>query len=285
MIVYVALSATSLALAPESVTKAHLSGRITPKSGDELAAIGKLFTQFLAGQNQTLSVQGNFVQPSGTAAVGWLSDAFKTLTLQVTLPGQIYQVGLISCRTNCLITDYVSKVINSVTISDLEIIVTENSETFAPLASSQHTLATYKNPFGFSLRVVQAAEDIILGEDGQDVAEVCSFCPRHHQLLMGVALVQLKLPRSNAVGGLSTGNVADLEISFSKQPLQSLNNAVFAAFFAAVTDTQGIKFELKGSVDVVARTTIGDVPISNILFNVTSDLKGKFSIFGHFCLR
>jgi len=98
IIAYVALSTTSLALPPESVTKAHLSGRITPKSGDELAAIGKLFTQFLAGQNQTLSVQGNFVQPSGTAAVGWLGDAFKALTLQVILPGHIFQVGFISCQ-------------------------------------------------------------------------------------------------------------------------------------------------------------------------------------------
>ena len=53
--------------------------------------------------------------------------------------------------------------------------MTEQSEAFAPLASSQHTLATYKNPFGFSLRVVQAAEDIILGEDGQNAAEVCLF--------------------------------------------------------------------------------------------------------------
>jgi hypothetical protein len=179
--VYVALSTTSLALAAESVTKAHLSGRITPKSGDELAAVGKLFTQFLAGQNQTLSVQGNFVQPSGTAAVGWLSDAFKTLTLQVILPGHIYQVGFISCRTKCLITDCVSKVIDSVIISDLEVIVTEQGEAFAPLASSQHTLATYKNPFGFSLQVVQAAEDIVLRANGQDAAEVCSNCLRHHQ--------------------------------------------------------------------------------------------------------
>ena len=108
IIVYVALSTTSLALAPESVTKAHLSGRITPKSGDELAAMGKLFTQFLAGQNQTLTVQGNFMQPSGTAVVGWLSDAFKTLTLQVILPGHIYQVGFFSV--------YVERIILSLTV-------------------------------------------------------------------------------------------------------------------------------------------------------------------------
>jgi len=81
------------------------------------------------------------------------------------------------------------------------------------------------------------------------------------------------------VGGVSTGNEADLEIVFSKQPLQSLNNAVFAAFFAAVTDTQGVEFELKGSADVVARTTIGDVPISNIPFNVTSALRGMLPWF------
>ncbi len=51
--------------------------------------------------------------------------------------------------------------------------MTEQSQAFAPLASSKHTLATYKNPFGFSLQVVQSAEDIIIGASGLDVAEVC----------------------------------------------------------------------------------------------------------------
>ncbi|KAI9442265.1 hypothetical protein H4582DRAFT_1809416 [Lactarius indigo] len=238
------LSTTSLALAPESVTNAHLSGRITPKSGSDLDAVGKLFSQFLSGKNQTLSVQGDSAQPTGTDAVGWLSSAFKTLTLQVILPGHV---------------------IDSITLSDLEIAMTEQSQAFAPLASSQHTLATYKNPFGFSLQVVHSAEDIFLGASGLDVAE-------------------LKLPQSNTVGGVSTGNEAELEIVFSKQPLQSLNSVAFAGFFAAVTDTQGVEFELKGSADVVARTTIGDVPISNIPFNVTSALRGtlpRIDSFGH----
>ncbi|KAI0305626.1 hypothetical protein B0F90DRAFT_1815219 [Multifurca ochricompacta] len=237
------LSTTSLSLAPESVTTAHLSGRITPKSGGDLDTVGTLFAQFLSGQNQTLSVQGDFVQPPGAAAVRWLSGAFKTLTLQVILPGHVY------------------KIIESISLSDLEIVMTEQSQAFAPLTSSQHTLATYKNPFGFSLQVVRAAEDIILGAGGIDAAE-------------------LKLPVSNTVGGVSTGNIADLEIAFSKQPLQSLNNLVFAAFFAAVTGTEGVQLDLKGSADVMARTTIGDVPISKIPFNVTSPLKGIDS-FGH----
>ena len=53
--------------------------------------------------------------------------------------------------------------------------MTEQSEAFEPLASSQYTLVKYKNPFGFSLQVVQAAEDIIIGAGGQDAAEVRTF--------------------------------------------------------------------------------------------------------------
>ncbi|KAI0063538.1 hypothetical protein BV25DRAFT_1915044 [Artomyces pyxidatus] len=223
------LSGDNLYLGPESVTKEHLSGRIVPQSGDDLNTMGKLFSQFLAGQNQTLSVKGESVQPSGSSApVTWLSTAFQSLTLEV---------------------------IQSISLSDLEVVMTEQGEAFAPLASSQHTLATYKNPFGFSLQVVQASEDITLGLGGVDIAE-------------------LKLPNSPTVGGVSTGNVADLEITFSNQTLQSLNDGAFAAFFAAVTDTAGIEFEVKGTADVVGRTPIGDVPIAGIPFNVTSALKG-----------
>jgi hypothetical protein len=83
-------------LAANAVTPLHLSGRITPKSGNDLNTIGTLFTNYLQGQSQTLSVQGDFVQPTGSSGtVQWLSTAFKTLTLQVTLPGQKFQVSCI----------------------------------------------------------------------------------------------------------------------------------------------------------------------------------------------
>lgn len=42
-----------------------------------------------------------------------------------------------------------------------------------------------------------------------------------------------------------------------------------------MTDTNGIAPELKGTVNIVADTKIGDVPISGIPFNVTSEIKGK----------
>ncbi|EEB99399.1 hypothetical protein MPER_00931, partial [Moniliophthora perniciosa FA553] len=86
------LSASNLFLAPNAVTNTHLSGRIVPQSGTDLENIGKLFTGYLAAENQTLSVTGDSVQPSGGQTVTWLSEAFKTLTLEVTLPGQKFDI-------------------------------------------------------------------------------------------------------------------------------------------------------------------------------------------------
>lgn len=54
--------------------------------------MGQLFSSYLAGQNQTLSVTGESVDP-GSGTISWLSTAFKTLTINVTLPGQTYEVN------------------------------------------------------------------------------------------------------------------------------------------------------------------------------------------------
>ncbi|KAI0643298.1 hypothetical protein C8Q79DRAFT_1012595 [Trametes meyenii] len=247
------LSGKNLFLAPMTNTMLHLSGRMVPQTGDNLNTMGQLFSDFLAGKNQSLIVKGDSVQPSGSSvSVQWLSTAFKTLTLNVTLPGETFDI------------------IQSIEMSDLELVMTEQSEAFAPQASSKHVLAQYKNPFGFSLQVIEGAEDITLATGGTDIAE-------------------LKLPKAPQDGGVSTGNVAPLVITFENQTLQSKNDGAFSQFFAAVTDTSGVDFELKGSADVTARTAIGDVPISGInqfgktisLSNVTitgagSDSHGPF---------
>ncbi|TDL25981.1 hypothetical protein BD410DRAFT_895443 [Rickenella mellea] len=238
------LSGSGLTLVPQASTALHLSGRIVPQSGANLDAIGKLFSAFLAGANQTLVVKGQSVQPSGSSQpVAWLSTAFQSLTLQVTLPGQIFTV------------------IQSITLGDFGVIMLTEDQDFSPLASSNSTVATYKNPFGFSLQVVQASQDITLGANGVDVA-------------------RLALPNVPTTGGVSTGNPVDLDISFKNVPMVSLNNAAFEQFFAVATDTSELNFQLKGSADVVGRTAIGDVPISGIPFNVPSQLKGINSFNG-----
>jgi hypothetical protein len=100
-----ALEGQNLFLAANSVTKSHLSGRITPKSGNDLQNLGTLFTNFLQGKNQTLTTKGDFVQPTGSSShVSWLSDAFTTLELQVVLPGQTFNVSIFQRLHESLLT-------------------------------------------------------------------------------------------------------------------------------------------------------------------------------------
>ncbi len=127
----IALSGADVFIAAGSMTTAHLSGRIVPQSGSDLGSIGELFSVYLAGHNQTLLAKGDTVQPNASGPVGWLSTAFKTLELEVTLPGQKFDV------------------IQSIQLNDLSVTLQEESQTWAPPSSSDNTLATYKNPFGY----------------------------------------------------------------------------------------------------------------------------------------
>lgn len=147
-------------------------------------------------------------------------------------------------------------------LSDLEVTLQSADQTFAPPTSSRNTLATYKNPFGFSLQVFEAAQNIVMTS------------------LDGTEIASLALPKTAADGGVSTGNVVNLDIQWENQPLKSLNNEAFEALFAAVTllDQAGLK--LKGAADVTAHTAIGDVSISGIPLDVPSSLKGMNSFGG-----
>jgi len=88
------------------------------------------------------------------------------------------------------------------------------------------------------------------------------------------SICQLVLPKVPVDGGVSTGNLANLDISFKNVPLMSLNNAAFGQLLAGVTLNPDLGVELRGTANVTAKTSIGDVPISGIPFDVTSDLKG-----------
>ena len=78
----------------------------------------------------------------------------------------------------------------------------DQEETFAPLTSSKHTLAQYKNPFGFSLQVVQASEDIILGASGVDIAHVVIFHSKFlRQTQFSTATTSESIDRGRSING------------------------------------------------------------------------------------
>ena len=71
-----------------------------------------------------------------------------------------------------------------------------------------------------------------------------------------------------------------LDLSFEKQTLRALDQTAFSQLFATFTTSSNVDLLLKGSADVVARTAIGDVPISGIPIDATTSIKG-INAFNH----
>ena len=57
---------------------------------------------------------------------------------------------------------------------DLSLTMETQQEAFAPLSGSNDTVAEYKNPFGFSLQVIQSTVNMTLGAGGVSAASVSS---------------------------------------------------------------------------------------------------------------
>ncbi|KAE8246427.1 hypothetical protein A4X13_0g5797 [Tilletia indica] len=244
------VAANNLNLAAMSETNTTLNGEIQKQSGNGLKNLGILFSQYLAGNDSTLQVKGVSVistaQPN--SPVSWLSAAFKQLTLNVVLRGQIYTI------------------ISAITISDLEVFINgDDSDSYTVPSSSDKTLAIFSNPFKFNLTPTQVTPNIIINYQGVDTAS----------LNLGAVKV------TNGATSSGPDDNAAIDLSWTKKNLVSRNNPSFGAFFAQLTDEKSGTFGLKGSTDVVARTVVGDVTITDIPINVNSTLDGINSFNGN----
>lgn len=244
------LQANDLTLAPTATTKTVLTGSLMRQTNQtDLHNIGVMFSQFLQGQNTSLTVVGDeIVTPYQNGSVSWLTAAFKTLQISAILEGKIYQI------------------IFSIQLMDLALQLTDQDPSAVEWnipVSNNVTLATYANPFHFTLGPTSAAVSTTIIYDGVNTA-------------------QLNLPLLPADADPSTGpeTHSDLKLSFQDQRLQSLDNDHFAQFLAVTTDTQIANFQLVGTTNVQANTHIGPIEIDRIPINVSSNLPGINS-FGH----
>ncbi|KAM0789126.1 hypothetical protein ACM66B_003180 [Microbotryomycetes sp. NB124-2] len=237
------VQATDLTLPAKSVTEEALTGTIIHRDvGPGTESLGEVFTTFLMGQTVNLTVTGNeVVSPAQPRKpVSWLSEAFKSLVLNVALPGKQ------------------SKIIYAIQLKDLDVTIVEASQAYAAVIRNNETDVTFQNPYGFSLTPIQAGGNIIINYGGADA---------------GV----LNLPVQDVVRSeTSTGQQADLVIHIQDPPavFQSLNDGAYNSFFSALTIQDNVDFILTGGVNVTARTNAGDIPIGGIPFNVDSSFQG-----------
>lgn len=238
-----------LFLASKTTTVANFDGFLKSQVGNTegLASIGILFSQYLAGENSTLTIRGLNVttRANNNQAVSWLTTAFKRFSDTVILPGHIYQI------------------IYAITLSDLEVTVKNLTDPYTVLADNNYTLATFSNPFGFHLQPLEIQPMITLTYENVNTA-------------------QINLPLIDVTAGTSTGptDIEPIIFSFENQLIVGLNDASFQAFFAKLADTTGANFGLQGSTSVIARTQIGNPTITGIPFNVSTSLVGINSFNG-----
>ena len=244
---------TNLFLQGQATTSALLHGFITHKSGNaQIEATGKLFSQYLQGKNSELSVKGDSVvtRENGNKAVSWLSKAFKTLTLDLVLPGHIY------------------KIVYSVTISDLFITFMEQADTWAPRTGSNQSVAVYANPLHFTLTPLKASLTSKL-------------------LFNNAVAASLNLPLRIVHAGTSHGpnEHRPLIMSWKSERMVAEDRTAYMAMLAKILDTPRATLGLTGSAGLVAKMVIGNIPIEGIPFNVSTSLAGLNSLTGKTTLK
>ncbi|KAF9992742.1 hypothetical protein BGZ80_003570 [Entomortierella chlamydospora] len=225
-----------LTLQPNANSPLSLEGSMTKQTTDAgLEALGKLFNLVLSGGSPALTVQGKSVTPA-SGPVSWLSSAFSSLALNVTLPS----IGK-------------QEIITGITMKTMSLDFT-GSDAYTVDTSSDNIEASYHIPFAFPLNITKVSESLYI------------------QMPQGTNVASLSLPEGDA----STISAGVLKTAYSNQPLKVLSDqhSTFNQFTEVLTVGPGVTFYLSGTANTLAETAAGPVTIPGISVNVASTLAG-----------
>ena len=239
----------NLFLAALTTTTTPLYGFLTKRtSSAQTNATGDLLSRYLQGKNTTLQVKGTSVvtRANGNKEVDWLSKAIKTLTLDTVLPGHIY------------------KVLKSVTLSDLLVnLMDVNSQWRFPTGSNQ-TIAVFATPLEFNLKVPRVSISAVLEYQNGEAADL---------------YVKMVSTHSGTSSGPS--DPKSIVLGFKNAPMQAHQHDKLQALIHDLAVTKGTTFGLRGTVEVVGETVIGNIPIHGIPFNLNTFFGGMDSLTRH----
>ncbi|KAF9548894.1 hypothetical protein EC957_005246 [Mortierella hygrophila] len=227
---------SGLKLLPSGQTPIAMEGTLTKQTSEAgLQALGDMFRLALNGGTPNLIVKGKSVTPA-SGSVSWLDSAFKTLTMNVTLPSLGKQ-----------------DIITGITLKTMSLDFT-GPNPYSVMTSSDNIEASFKIPFSFPLSITKVAEDINI------------------QLPQGSNVANLKLP----LGDAQTIAPGLLKTAYSNQPLNVNDDSheIFNKFSTILTTGPGVQFFLSGTADTVAETAAGAVTIPGVAVNVASTMAG-----------
>ncbi|KAF9585148.1 hypothetical protein BGW38_003721 [Lunasporangiospora selenospora] len=230
------VATVGMKLLPNSVSPVNMAGVMVRQTTEEgLAALGDLFSTTLDGGSAELTVKGRSVTPA-SGPVSWLSAAFSSLEMNVSLPS----IGK-------------QNIITGVSLKTMTLDFT-GPDPYNVMTSSDNIEASYHMPFTFPLNVSAVAQTMNL------------------QLPQGNTVAVLAMPLSPAT---TIGNGL-LRTGYTNQPLAVTESGrhTFQAFNKILTTDVGVQFFLDGVIETVADTAAGRVRIPNISASVVTAMAG-----------
>lgn len=123
----------------------QLNGVLAPQTDpNALAKISQLFSDYVAGKMSQTQAVGISCAPDGINAIGWLSEGFKSVQLNVAL-------GL----------DQPLNIIQAVSLGYMDMQFSTVAP-YAPVTSAPNVHAAFTIPFGFTLNITQVSQELQL---------------------------------------------------------------------------------------------------------------------------
>ncbi|KAI9590839.1 hypothetical protein BDF19DRAFT_175293 [Syncephalis fuscata] len=233
----VTANATGINLVP-GVNGLEMKGRMIPQSrSEDLAVVGKMFSDYMNGRSSDMKVVGVSVRPTpDSKPISWLQAGFNGLTLNVKLDSK--EDG---------------RLIQSLDLGPLEMNFSP-STAWSPVTSAPNVVAGFKMPFGFPLEMKQVEQDITAYDNG-------------------VAMATMKVPMGKASGTSASGKIVTAIDNIPMNVIPS-QHAQFSKFVSDLTLGSGKSMTMRGTVSSVASTAIGDVRIDGIKLNQKVTIEG-----------
>ncbi|KAI9304283.1 hypothetical protein BJ944DRAFT_153106, partial [Cunninghamella echinulata] len=217
----------------------NLKGTIKPLNNtDDLKKVGQMFSTYVSGGIAQTSAIGVSAAPDGHTPIQWLSQAFQTVQLNVGLSNQ----------------GGAMKIIHAVNMGHLDLKFDANNP-YSPTVSAPNVMADFSVPFGFSLNITQATQNITMNTN-----KTGDFA-------------QLIVPWSNTQSDQKAGK---LQFAINQASLSALNgkNNDFNDYTYALTASDLYQFGISGIATTKTSTPIGDITLGGITFSVPTALRG-----------
>ena len=237
---YVTSTNMTMVRGPQTMS---MTGVLIPQNTTEgLAVTSEMMSRYIGNELTNTTATGVEVKPDGVNALGWLSDAVKSLKLTVPLQSPVPL-----------------QLIKALNLGALGLVFTPPTA-YEPVTTSTGVLANYSLPDGFNFNISfqQVSNTFALTRGGVTIANLnSSYNPS----------------TSNMAAGTLTFNLLATPLL-----VPDASHEPFQEFTRDLTVGADLPFNVVGEASVYANTSIGVVNLVNIPFNASTQLSGLQSL-------